>query len=75
MVRWCAARGRLPGAIISLSTAWNLAEAWYANRLQADWRRRTAEEAQDVFRRLGLNDPFWGLSKPLPSSSPRMEGS
>ena len=75
MALWCAVRSRPIGALISLSTAWSLAEAWYADRLQADWRGRTASEAQEVFRRLGLTDPFWQLTEPLPTSSPRMEGS
>ena len=62
MVSWCAARDRPPGAVISLSLAWALAEAWYANRLAPDWRRRTPSEAQDLFTRLGLTGSFWQLS-------------
>ncbi|MBA3445663.1 MAG: hypothetical protein H0T58_12540 [Gemmatimonadales bacterium] len=62
MVRWCAARTRRVGAIVSLSSAWDLAEAWYSDRLDPRWRRRTPAEAQEVFNRLGLTDPFWNLS-------------
>jgi len=50
------------GAIISLPTAWALAQAWYADRLSPDWRRRTMAEAQDLFNGLGLTDPFWRLA-------------
>ena len=50
------------GAIISLSTAWKLAQAWYADRLSPGWRRRTAEEAQALFQGLGLTGPFWRLT-------------
>ncbi len=49
------------GAILSLETGWRLASIWYADRLEPDWRRRTTEEAQSVFDRLGLTGPFWRL--------------
>jgi hypothetical protein len=64
VVRWCAERGRAVGAVISLSTAWALAQAWYSDRLEPDWRRRTASEAQAVFTGLGLTDAFWRLAAP-----------
>jgi hypothetical protein len=50
------------GAIISLAAAWELAEAWYADRLSPAWRRRTAAEAQELFERLGLTGSFWRLA-------------
>lgn len=64
MVHWCARRGRPVGAVISLSTAWALAQAWYSDRLDPAWRRRTVAEAQAVFTELGLTDPFWRLATP-----------
>ncbi len=68
MARWCRERSRPVGSTMSLSTAWALAEAWYADRLEPAWRRRTAPEAQAVFTSLGLTDPFWRL--PPPAASP-----
>ena len=64
MVRWCAERGRPVGAVISLPTTWALAQAWYSDRLEPGWRRRTAAEAQAIFTGLGLTDPFWRLAAP-----------
>ena len=52
------------GAVISLSTAWALAQAWYSDRLDPAWRRRTVAEARAVFTELGLTDPFWRLAPP-----------
>ena len=52
MERWCAARGRSVGAVITLGTAWALARSWYVDRLDPRWRRRTAVEAQTVFTEL-----------------------
>jgi hypothetical protein len=68
VARWCRERGRAVGAIISLSTAWALAETWYSDRLEPEWRRRTAAEAQAVFTGLGLTEPFWHL--PAPAAPP-----
>jgi hypothetical protein len=48
--------------VISLETAWTLALAWYRDRLDPSWRRRTAEEAQQVFAGIGLDGPFWRLT-------------
>jgi hypothetical protein len=52
---------------MSLETAWALARAWYADRLDPRWRRRSAAEAQAVFTGLGLTDPFWNLASPIRS--------
>jgi hypothetical protein len=67
VAHWCRERGRAVGAIISLPTAWALAQAWYSDRLQPSWRRRTAPAAQAVFTGLGLTGPFWRLDLPLSS--------
>lgn len=45
-----------------MPTAWRLAQAWYADRLRVDWRRRTPAEAQALFESLGLTAPFWRLA-------------
>ena len=65
--RWCTVRGRSRGAVISLETTWALARAWYADRLDPGWQRRTAAETQALFTGLGLAGPFWNLARPLPS--------
>jgi hypothetical protein len=59
--RWCRQRSLPRGAVFPLATAWLLAEAWYAGRLDPTWRRRTVDEAQALFDRLGLAGPFWRL--------------
>jgi hypothetical protein len=47
--------------VISLATAWDLAQAWYADRLSRHWRRRTPDETAALFRSLGLAGPFWEI--------------
>jgi hypothetical protein len=48
--------------VLSLDTAWALAQVWYgADRRAADWRRFSAEEAEAAFAGVGLTSPFWQL--------------
>jgi hypothetical protein len=58
---WCEQRDLERGAVFPLETCWRLARAWYADRLSPDWRRRTPEEAREVFDQLGLTGQFWSL--------------
>jgi hypothetical protein len=60
--RWCDQSSLERGAVFPLGTAWELADAWYRDRMSADWRRRTAEEAEALFASLGLTGPFWRLT-------------
>ena len=58
---WSRGRG-LESDILSLDQAARLAHAWYRTKLAPDWRRHTAEEAQELFAKLGLDPEFWRLS-------------
>ncbi len=40
---------------------WQLAEAWYADKLSPDWRRKSLDEAEATLAAIGLTDPFWNL--------------
>ena len=61
MRRWADSERREPGAVVPLDTVWRLADAWYADRLQADWRRLTPEETEALLDRVGLRGAFWRL--------------
>jgi len=50
------------GAVLSLEQTWTLARLWYASRLDPDWRRPTAAEAEAAFASAGLTGPFWSLA-------------
>jgi len=56
---WCRARSVSRGAVLTLPQVWDLAQAWYANRLSPGYRGRTLAEAEAIFARLGLSGPFW----------------
>ena len=60
--RWCKSWRLDRGAVLSLEQAWRLADAWYRDRMSAAWRRRTVDEAHELFRSLGLTSDFWRLS-------------
>jgi hypothetical protein len=55
-------RGTARGATLTTEQAWRLAHAWYEGRLDPEFRRRTVEEAHEVFASIGLTGPFWDLA-------------
>jgi hypothetical protein len=61
VARWCESQGLARGALLTPAQQWRLADAWYANRLAPDWRRRTPDEAEALFREVGLAGDFWRL--------------
>jgi hypothetical protein len=60
--RWCKQWHQPRGAIISLEQQWRLAQAWYEDRLTFDWRRKTTEEVDALWNKLGFTSSFWSLS-------------
>lgn len=57
--RWLA--GRAPGRTIELTTLFDLADRWWADRLSPAWRPHTREENQAILDGLGLTGEFWRL--------------
>jgi len=60
--RWCSQWNRKRGGTLSLLQGWKLAQAWYGDRLNPDWRPKTADEAENAFANIGLTGSFWKLS-------------
>ncbi len=60
--RWSRESGHPEGAVLTLDQLWSLARIWYHDRLEPGWRRRSAEEAEELFRSLGLVGDFWRLT-------------
>lgn len=59
--RWCAATGALRGEALPLAQVWDLAQAWYGDQMDLDFRGRTAEHAAGIFARAGLVSAFWSV--------------
>jgi hypothetical protein len=57
--RWCAAHEQSRRPIATLPQLWQMAVAWYSNRLSPQARRPDASEIRQIFARIGLTDPFW----------------
>ncbi len=49
------------GATLTIDQAWRLANAWYPNKMDPDWRRATLDETEALLANLGLTGPFWNL--------------
>ncbi len=59
--RWWKQWKQSRGEVISLEQQWRLARVWYEDRLDFDWRRKTAEEVKSLWAELGFLSPFWSL--------------
>jgi hypothetical protein len=57
--RWCRARNLEKRPLVSLDQLWQLAVAWYSNRLTPEARRPVGDEIREIFERIGLTGPFW----------------
>ena len=49
------------GGVVPVWILRALAADWYGDRLDPQWRPRTAEQSQAILDRHGLTGPFWRL--------------
>jgi hypothetical protein len=49
------------GAALPVEQLQRLAQRWYGDRLDPDWRPRTREQSQAIFEDVGLTGEFWRL--------------
>jgi hypothetical protein len=56
---WCAARQHPRRPTATLPQLWQMAVAWYSNRLNVDAHRPDSYEIKQIFARIGLTDTFW----------------
>jgi hypothetical protein len=61
--RWRRRWKRPRGAVLTIEKGWQLARAWYSDRLKPDWRAKTAEESEAAFKALGLRSSFWRMNR------------
>ena len=59
---WLTSGAGPRGERMSLDTQWELARAWFTGRHLPTWRRRSPEEAEEVFASVGLSGDFWRLT-------------
>jgi hypothetical protein len=56
---WCESHRVPRRPLINLEQLWQLALAWYANRITVESRRPGADEMVSIFASIGLTGPFW----------------
>ena len=62
VARWCHQWNMPSGAILTLGTAWQLAQGWFsADRGAAGWHRPPLDAVEALFTTLGLTGEFWAL--------------
>lgn len=61
MNRWCDQWRQPRGALLSLPQQWRLAQAWYADRMEVEWQRKTTADIEELWQELGLTSPFWDI--------------
>lgn len=54
--------GKAKGAFMTPEQMWRLADAWYHDRDDPSWRRRSTDEAESLFAEIGLTGEFWKLA-------------
>ena len=59
--RWRHARDLPQGALLTPDQGWRLADGWYKDKAQPDWRRHTLEETEALLSSIDLTGPFWDL--------------
>ncbi len=55
---WRGPRGVSRGEAMTVEQQWHLASRWYSNRMSAQWRRFSPQEAEDIFAEVGLRGDF-----------------
>jgi hypothetical protein len=63
LTRWCKTWKQPRGATLTLAQGWNLAKAWYGDRLSPHWSPLSPTQAEQVFKDLGFYSSFWHMRK------------
>jgi hypothetical protein len=59
--KWLVSKNAARGAVLSIPQLWQLSQRWYYNRMSPEYHGRTLEQAQDIFKELGLTSSFWSM--------------
>lgn len=58
---WCKRHNKPKGQVLQIRQVWELSKLWYGNYLCKDFKRKTKQEAEEIFRQIGLTSDFWKL--------------
>ena len=48
--------------MLGIDTALQLAQAWFGDYASPEWKRKTPDQAVEIFRALELDAGFWNIS-------------
>lgn len=57
--KWLVSKKAERGAVLTIPQLWELSQRWYQERLSPEYHGRTMEEAQAIFKEVGLTSKFW----------------
>ncbi len=57
--QWLVSNRVQRGAVLSISTLWELSQHWYRNRMSPEYHGRNLEQIQGIFQEVGLTSEFW----------------
>ena len=57
--KWCKRNNLDRGEVLTINQVWELSKLWYDKRLSLDYHGRSIEQAQEIFRQVGLKSEFW----------------
>jgi hypothetical protein len=59
---WLESNQAQRGEVLSIPQLWQLSQRWYENRLSLEYRGRTVQQVQEIFKQVGLTSEFWQAS-------------
>jgi len=59
--KWYKRNNLERGEVLTINQVWELSKPWYDNRLSLEYHGRSVEEAEEIFRQVGLNSAFWHM--------------
>jgi hypothetical protein len=59
--KWLAERKTQRGVVLSIPHIWDLSQRWYRQRMSPEYRGRTMEQIQEIFKAAGLTSEFWQM--------------
>lgn len=58
---WCKQHNKPKGEVVLIAQVWELAKLWYGNYLDPDFKIKTKEIANGMFKQVGLTSDFWKM--------------
>ncbi len=58
---WCKRHNKPKGQVLQIGQVWELSKLWYGNYLDKDFKLKTKQEAEEIFKQVGFTSDFWIL--------------